>query len=185
MPALFANGKEMNLSLTLNRSDPLLSPPQSRSSKSSGDNGVHAGARLESTRFSSMARELEEELRYRKQTQLAPPIVPVAGSGAQRRVLSDSTAHNVQQQHHSGSMTPAPKNVPQKDRVRALQSENRRPVSAPAGRGTGDVTADVTGMTGLMETPAKGAGHGTLGKNEDVGGDAGGEHTREMRRNSC
>lgn len=35
--------------------------------------------------------------------------------------------------------------------------------------------ADVTGMTGLMETPDKGLVHGLIGKNGEAGPGAGGE----------
>jgi hypothetical protein len=96
-----------------------------------------------------------------------------------RRALSDSTAHNVPVQR--GAMTPGRTkkggNVPGgpgKDRLRALQDENR-PRSAPAGRTDG--FGDITGMTGLLETPAKGGEYGSLDKNGDVGGDAGGEQS--------
>ncbi len=50
----------------------------------------------------------------------------------------------------------------------------RRPNSAPIGRKDYD-SVDVTGLTGLLETPAKGGKYGTINKNEGVGGDAGGK----------
>lgn len=78
--------------------------------------------------------------------------------------MSDSTAHNIQ----SGGKG---------RRVSALQKgqgeAQRRTQSAPTGRR--DLSADVTGMTGLMATPAKGGQYENLGKNGEVGGDTGGE----------
>jgi hypothetical protein len=49
-----------------------------------------------------------------------------------------------------------------------------RPASAPTRLRPHD-SADVTGMTGLLDTPAKGLLHGSIGKNGDVGDDAAGE----------
>jgi hypothetical protein len=90
-----------------------------------------------------------------------------------RRILGDTSLHNI-------AATPAPKRVSQtnkeKERVKALQREstgNRRTISAPAR--LANITADVTGMTGLLDTPAKGREYGTLGKNGEVGGDFGSE----------
>lgn len=159
-----------NLSLTLNRSDPLPSPPQSRSSKSSGS-GPRLGGGVDSGRFSSLARQLGEDLRAQTHQVPAPSALP-----AMRRALSDSTAQNVPVQR--GAMTPGKTkkggNVPggpDKDRLRALQDESR-PRTAPV-KSVG--LGDITGMTGLLETPAKGGEYGSLDKNGDVGGDAGGE----------
>lgn len=153
-PSLLGNNP--NLSFTLNRNDPLPSPPASRSgSGSSGDYTVtatKAAAKPKqdtgSSRFTSMAREVGNELKA-------------------RLVLGESTVHNVQAQ------TPAPRRTGPKDksRVRTLQDEGRRS-SAP---GRVEQSADVTGLTGLMETPAKGGEFGGLGKNGEAGGDAGGE----------
>jgi hypothetical protein len=187
MPSLNMHGKDAdahahahanpNLSLTLNRSDPLPSPPQSRSSKSSGS-GPRLGGGVDSGRFSSLARQLGEDLRAQTHASAQAPA-PSAPAPAMRRALSDSTAHNVPVQR--GAMTPGRTkkggNVPGgpgKDRLRALQDENC-PRSAPAGRTDG--LGDITGMTGLLETPAKGGEYGSLDKNGDVGGDAGGEQS--------
>lgn len=49
-----------------------------------------------------------------------------------------------------------------------------RPASAPTRLRPHD-SADVTGMTGLLDTPAKGLLHGSIGKNGDVGDDAAGK----------
>lgn len=61
--------------------------------------------------------------------------------------------------------------APEKDRVRALQGE-RRTSSAPA-----RVEGDLTGMTCLMATPAKGGEFDDVAKN-GAGGNAGGGLTR-------
>ncbi|ORY32305.1 hypothetical protein BCR39DRAFT_523842 [Naematelia encephala] len=131
-----------NLSLTLNRNDPLLSPPISGASDDT--------TRKPSSGFTSMAQRLGDDLRASK---------PQA-----RRALSDTTAHNI-------AKTPGPKRASQKDKLKNLQGGERRTNSAPAGRPS--VQADVTGMTNLLETPAKGMEHGVLGKNTDVGGKSG------------
>lgn len=55
------------------------------------------------------------------------------------------------------------------------EKEGRRHHSAPTGRRGNDTSADVTGMTGLMGTPAKGGQYENLGKNGEVGGDTGGK----------
>ena len=78
---------------------------------------------------------------------------------APRRALSDTTAHNI--------LTPAPRRA--KGRIEGLK-ENVRPRSAPIPAG-----GDITGMTGLLETPAKGAEYGSLGRNTDIGGESAGE----------
>lgn len=92
-----------------------------------------------------------------------------------RNALGETGRHNVQPVHSFGD-TPARKNPAkekERDRLRALQGNTtKRPASAP-GRVMGD--GDVTGMTGLMETPAKGGEFGGLDKNAQVGGDNGGE----------
>nr|XP_031861374.1 uncharacterized protein CI109_003346 [Kwoniella shandongensis]KAA5528446.1 hypothetical protein CI109_003346 [Kwoniella shandongensis] len=154
LPSL-QNSQPANLSYTLTRNDPLLSPPSS-----SENTTLKARPETQTnTRFSSLARELGDDLRAARQ-QPAP---------APRRALSDSTIYNV-------AHTPAPATTrPVKDkgdRLRALQDENRRSASAPV-RGTRDLSMDVTGLTALMATPAKGGEFGTLGKNGDVGGDSG------------
>ena len=63
--------------------------------------------------------------------------------------------------------TPAPKRVhkdksSEKARLRTLQGE-KRPTSAPA-----RMDGDLTGMTMLLETPAKGGEYGSLNKNEPI-----------------
>ncbi|CAD6565637.1 MAG: hypothetical protein TREMPRED_001621 [Tremellales sp. Tagirdzhanova-0007] len=146
-------GSNPNLSFTLNRNDPLPSPPVSRSNSGSGSSADHTITATNAvkpkqdtgSRVSSAARELGNDIKA-------------------RRVLGQSTSHNVQ------SQTPAPRHVKEKSRVRALQDENRR-ASAP---GRVEQSEDITGLTGLMETPAKGGEFGACGKNGDFGGDAGG-----------
>lgn len=113
-------------------------------------------------------RQAQEDVR--PPSNLPRPIQP-------RRALSDSTAHNIQ---HNPA-TPAPSKGGKSRRVSALQQGQQDPTrrkvhSAPAGRG-GDLSADVTGMTGLMATPARGGEFGSIDKNGDVGGDAGGMST--------
>ncbi|KAK8865923.1 hypothetical protein IAR55_001071 [Kwoniella newhampshirensis] len=154
LPSL-QNSQPANLSFTLTRNDPLLSPPSSNEDTLKGRPETQIN-----TRFSSLARELGDDIRATHQGRSAP--VP-------RRALSDSTIHNIVQ-------TPAPskKRVTKDrgDRLKALQDENRRSASAPV-RGQKDMSGDVTGFTALMATPAKGEEFGTLGKNADVGGEAG------------
>lgn len=103
----------------------------------------------------------------------------LGGERKSRRVLGESTAHNVQQHQ---TRTPAPTQEKDKikvpSRVRALQDEGRR-FSAP---GRVEQSGDVTGLTGLMETPAKGGEFGGLGKNGEVGGNAGGTLTLESTK---
>ena len=153
-----------NLSLTLNRNNPLPSPPASRAgSGGSSNDSTRPSAAVKSkadfqSRFSSMARELGQEIKA-------------------RRALGESNGHNIQME-----ATPAPKRCPhketEKDRLRTLQAQSqqghRRPTSAPARMIDGDVR-DMTGLTALLETPAKGGEYDTLGKNGDVGGEAGGK----------
>jgi hypothetical protein len=86
--------------------------------------------------------------------------------------LGDTTLHNI--------ATPGPKRKQQEkglqaERVGAIQKEGLkgRTISAPARMA--NVTADLTGMTGLLATPARGGEFGSLGKNGEVGGDAAGK----------
>ena len=99
------------------------------------------------SRFTSMAHELGKELRA-------------------RNVLGESTSHNLPVH----APIPVKGSKLDQHRMKDLRKE-RRPVSAPVGISLGDVT----GMTGLMATPAKGNAHGALGKNTQVGGIAGGK----------
>ena len=147
-----------NLSLTLNRNDPLPSPPHSRagSRSASGSSAesvkLNAKAGLASSRFSSIARELGNDIRV-------------------RQPLGDSQRHNTQQSAPPASARQQREEsyvVPAKDRMRSLQSE-RRTTSAPA-----RVEGDLTGMTGLMATPAKGGEFDDVAKN-GAGNTAGGE----------
>ena len=86
-----------------------------------------------------------------------------------RRPLGDTTVHNITQSQarpqHVAASKPKPKIV---------QDTPIRPASAPTRLRPHD-SADVTGMTGLLETPAKGLVHGSIGRNGDVGDDAAGE----------
>ena len=148
-----------NLSLTLNRNDPLPSPPHSRagSRSASGSSAesvkITSKANLASSRFSSIARELGNNIRA-------------------RQPLGESQRQNTQPGHvASVSRRPVKEKsnaLPEKDRLRALQGE-RRTNSAPA-----RVEGDLTGMTALMATPAKGGEYDDVAKN-GAGGDAGGE----------
>ncbi|WVF70618.1 hypothetical protein IAT40_005410 [Kwoniella sp. CBS 6097] len=172
LPSLH-NTQAANLSFTLTRNDPLLSPPSSggEHSGSVGMGSTHntkAKGKVQpdaavSSRFSSLAREIEGDIRAARQAQSQ------AQAQAPRRALSDSTSHNVQR-------TPVAKQFGSKtngNRVKAIQEEIRRSASAPV-RGARDQSMDVTGMTNLMATPAKGMEYGTIGKNGDVGGEAAG-----------
>ncbi|RXK35042.1 hypothetical protein M231_07695 [Tremella mesenterica] len=97
--------------------------------------------------FTAAAHRLEKELKTKSRPQPAP-----------RRALSDTTA----QIHNMGA--PGPR---RSTRPLTLGKEDVRPGSAPP-------HGDVTGMTGLLETPAKGADFGSLGKNAELGGETGG-----------
>ncbi|ORX35965.1 hypothetical protein BD324DRAFT_651874 [Kockovaella imperatae] len=112
--------QQHNLSLTLNRNDPLPSPPSSRSASGSGDE-------------------------YAKHTQ---------GSrrASSRAPLGETTRHN----HEVATRVWG--------KFENLEKE-RRPASAPARAFDGDLTR----MTGLLETPAKGGKFGSLDKNVNVG----------------
>jgi hypothetical protein len=83
-----------------------------------------------------------------------------------RRALGDTTIHNIPQpiaQYPAAAKSKGkPAGVPQ------------RPASAPTRLRPHD-SADVTGMTGLMDTPAKGLAHGSINKNGNVGEDAAGK----------
>ncbi|WVR05882.1 hypothetical protein IAU60_002908 [Kwoniella sp. DSM 27419] len=152
-----------NLSFTLTRNDPLLSPPSSGGENT--QNYAHASMQTKqsesSLRFSSTAKELGNEIRASQQQQPQPK---------QRRALSDSTAHNVQQ-------TPSLRQ-PVKDkssgnhRVRTIRDEARA-ASAPV-RGYKESSLDVTGLTALMATPAKGGEYDSIDRNGDVGGEGSG-----------
>ncbi|WWC86246.1 uncharacterized protein L201_001119 [Kwoniella dendrophila CBS 6074] len=158
------NSQPANLSFTLTRNDPLLSPPSSGGEQTITQKNFQPQSQTQTlkskldsntnSRFSSLARELGEDIRAARQT------------NQPRRALSDSTSHNIQN-------TPfAPKNKDKSsNRLKTLQDENRRSASAPVRSTTKDNSMDVTGYTNLMATPAKGVEHGTLGKNGEVGGD--------------
>lgn len=79
-----------------------------------------------------------------------------------RRPLGDTTVHNITQ-----SRT-------QKSKPKVVQDTPQRPASAPIRLRPHD-SADVTGMTGLLDTPAKGLVHGSINKNGNVGDDAAGK----------
>nr|XP_019000554.1 uncharacterized protein I203_06972 [Kwoniella mangroviensis CBS 8507]OCF64015.1 hypothetical protein I203_06972 [Kwoniella mangroviensis CBS 8507] len=160
LPSLMQNNNQAaNLSFTLNRNDPLLSPPSSGGEQTITQKNLPSNS---NSRFSSLARELGEDIQNaRKQKYQHQQSQP-------RRALSDSTTHNIQ--------TPAPTSHARKgdkgDRIKMLQGENRRSASAPI-RSNKDNSMDVTGYTNLMATPAKGGEYGTLGKNGEVGGETG------------
>ncbi|WWC66256.1 uncharacterized protein I206_100157 [Kwoniella pini CBS 10737] len=144
-----------NLSFTLNRNDPLLSPPSSGGEQTITQKDYQQRTNGNTnSRFSSLARELGEDLR--KARQVVPPTT--------RRALSDSTTHNI-------IKVLAPTRKEKATRLQNLQDENRRSASAPI-RSTKDNSMDITGYTNLMATPAKGNEYGTLSKNGEVGGDS-------------
>ncbi|WVQ97310.1 hypothetical protein IAU59_004421 [Kwoniella sp. CBS 9459] len=182
LPSLH-NTQAANLSFTLTRNDPLLSPPSSGGEqsgtvgmgsayhtttargKSQPDRPPNANANVGS-RFSSLAREIGNDIRAARQAHASAS----ATTPAPRRALSDSTSHNIQR-------TPVVKQAYSSktngNRVKALQEEIRRSASAPV-RGAKDQSMDITGMTNLLATPAKGWEYDTIGKNGEVGGQIGG-----------
>ena len=133
-PSPYTTQINSNLSFTLNRNDPLPSPPVSRHESGSGSS---AGSR---SRIAAT------------QTKSRPP-------------LGDTTVHNITQTRT------------QKIRPKVVQDTPLRPASAPTRLRPHD-SADVTGMTGLLDTPAKGLVHGSIGKNGNVGDDAAGKLNR-------
>jgi hypothetical protein len=108
-----------------------------------------------------MARQLQADLAAPRQS--VPVQLP------SRRALSDSTTFNVIQP------TPVKSGATRTGKSKASAGSNRAHASAPTRGKRADLTGDITGMTGLMATPAKGGVFDTLGKNGNVGGDAGGE----------
>lgn len=94
-----------------------------------------------------------------------------AARPATRKVLGESSIHNVlPARNRSTVRTPKVKNAAG-GRVAALRDENgesKRPRAAPIGRAA-DVTADITGLTALLDTPAKGGAFDSINKNENVG----------------
>ncbi|ODO07271.1 hypothetical protein L198_00850 [Cryptococcus wingfieldii CBS 7118] len=90
---------------------------------------------------------------------------PAPKSKTKRQPLGASNVHNV-------SRTPGPRKTTGKekpDRVRALQTEGRRSASAPEMRK--EVSADITGLSGLLATPAAGHKYGGISRDGDVGGE--------------
>ena len=88
-----------------------------------------------------------------------------------RRPLGDTTVHNITQTRTQN----------QKSRPKVVQDTPQRPASAPTRLRPYD-SADVTGMTGLLDTPAKGLAHGSINKNGNVGDDAAGKLTGSLHR---
>jgi len=84
-----------------------------------------------------------------------------------RRPLGDTTVHNITQTRTQN----------QKSKPKVVQDTPQRPASAPTRLRPHD-SADVTGMTGLLDTPAKGLAHGSINKNGNVGDDAAGKPIR-------
>lgn len=88
-----------------------------------------------------------------------------SGEQSRKKPLGPSTSYNI-------SRTPATRKTTGKskvDRLRMLQNEGKKAESAPTPRKP-DTSADVTGMTALMATPAKGLIFDSLENNGDVGG---------------
>ncbi|OCF33341.1 hypothetical protein I316_05083 [Kwoniella heveanensis BCC8398] len=142
------NTQGASLSFTLTRNDPLLSPPSS--------GGEHSGDDLHAAR----------QAQDRSAALASAPAAP-----APRRALSDSTSHNII--HKTPVVKQQAYSKTNGNRVKAIQEEIRRSASAPV-RGARDQSMDVTGMTNLMATPAKGLEYGTIGRNGDVGGEGAG-----------
>ena len=85
-------------------------------------------------------------------------------------MLGESTAHNTSAIPAKSAKRAGQKDKgSEKDRLRALQGTHR-PASTPA-----RLDGDMTGMTGLLETPVKGGEYGTIDKNGNVGGEASGK----------
>ena len=87
-----------------------------------------------------------------------------------RRPLGDTTVHNITQTRTQN----------QKSKPKVVQDTPQRPASAPTRPRPHD-SADVTGMTGLLDTPAKGLVHGSINKNGNVGDDAAGKLSPNLR----
>ncbi|KIR43506.1 hypothetical protein I307_03412 [Cryptococcus deuterogattii 99/473] len=88
-----------------------------------------------------------------------------SGEQSRKKPLGPSTSYNI-------SRTPATRKATGKgkvDRLRMLQNEGKKAESAPTQKKP-DTSADVTGMTALMATPAKGLIFDSLENNGGVGG---------------
>ena len=162
LPSHASKENGLNLSLTLTRADPLPSPPDSQGSNHSAPADETAHHAQSSAGFTSMARQLKEDLRSQPSQRSVP---------APRRALSDSTTFNIAQA--------VPVRSEKTSKNRSTRDAHLRPPraeqSAPAGsRRRADITSDITGMTGLMGTPAKGGAFLSIGRDGDVGGDAAG-----------
>jgi hypothetical protein len=142
-PSPYTTQINSNLSFTLNRNDPLPSPPVSRHGSGSGSS---AGSR---SRMASAA----------------------PAQTKTRRPLGDTTVHNITQT----------RTQTQKSKPKVVQDTPQRPASAPTRLRPHD-SADVTGMTGLLDTPAKGLAHGSIDKNGNVGDDAAGKLSLTLHR---
>jgi hypothetical protein len=88
-----------------------------------------------------------------------------------RRPLGDTTVHNITQTRTQD----------QKSKPKVVQDTPQRSASAPTRLRPHD-SADVTGMTGLLDTPAKGLAHGSINKNGNVGDDAAGKLIQLMHK---
>lgn len=135
-----------------------------------------------------MAQQLREDLRIQHPSQAtrttqdggsasARPNAGANGNANGRRALSDSTTFNIV--HATPARTASAKSGKQlSNRSGAhLKPPRAEYSSAPAAAGRGkraDVTSDITGMTGLMATPAKGGAFDSIERNGNVGGDAAG-----------
>lgn len=89
-----------------------------------------------------------------------------SGEQSRKKPLGSSTSYNI-------SRTPVTRKTIAKDKVdrlRMLQNEGKKAANASV-RKNPDASADVTGMTALMATPAKGLIFDSLENNDDVGGE--------------
>ncbi|OWZ34539.1 hypothetical protein C347_01923 [Cryptococcus neoformans AD2-60a] len=87
-----------------------------------------------------------------------------SGEQSRRKPLGPSTSYNISR---------TPRKITGKgkvDRLRMLQNEGKKATSAPV-RKNPDASADVTGMSALMATPAKGLIFDSLKSNGDIGGE--------------
>ncbi|ODN84442.1 hypothetical protein L202_00392 [Cryptococcus amylolentus CBS 6039] len=156
-PLPSATSQPLNLSYTLSRNDQLLSPPSSRE-KTMDSRPVDLDSK---SHFTSFARQISGDLRAARQAEQ----VPAPKSKPKRQPLGASNIDNI-------SRTPGPRKTTGKekpDRVRALQTEGRRSASAPVMRK--EVSADITGLSGLLATPAAGHKYGGISRDGDVGGE--------------
>ncbi|WVN85439.1 uncharacterized protein L203_100585 [Cryptococcus depauperatus CBS 7841] len=160
-PLPSSNNQPLNLSLTASRNEQLLSPP------TSNENTAKIGQSIKSyaegaSHFSSLAEQIGKDIQARRNC-----LVTAQNPRTQtKKPLAVSNSHNIPVSRTPGPIKPIIKE--KNDRVRALQAEGKRFASAPVKRSK-DTSADITGLTALLATPAKGMKFGSLGKDENIG----------------